>query len=235
MNKFLNTKDRIELARNGNENVLSELVKENTPLVKSIAKRFIDRGTDFDDLVQIGMIGLIKAIRGFDFEYDTALSTYAVPLIYGEIKRFLRDDGIIKISREIKTNAMHIRRFEESFEQNYGCSPTVSQVAKGLNISEEDVVIALSASQPVSPLVIEGEDGDDFEIPIGVDTVDETVERFALLEAIDKLESEEKRLIELRYFKNMTQQQTARILGISQVKVSRTEKRICIKLKSLLQ
>lgn len=235
MNNFSNTKERIKLARDGDERVLSELLEENTPLVKSIAKRFLDRGADFDDLMQIGMIGLIKAIRGFDFTFDTMLSTYAVPMIYGEIKRFLRDDGLIKVSREAKTNAMHIRRFEEEYEQRFGFSPTLSEAAKGVGISEEEAVYALAAVQPVSPLTLEGDDGSKFDIPVGVDDVEESVERFALIEAIDKLEPDDRKLITLRYFKNLTQHQTARILGISQVKVSRQEKRICAKLKSILE
>ena len=235
MNSFCNTKERIRLARDGDEKVLSELLEENTPLVKSIARRFTDRGVDFDDLMQIGMIGLIKAIRGFNFEFDTALTTYAVPLIYGEIKRYLRDDGLIKVSREAKTNAMHIRRYEEEYEQLHGRSPTVEEISKHLGISSEDAVFALSSAQPVSPLIVEGDDGADFELPIGVDETDEIVEKYALWEALEKLDKDDRELILLRYFKNLTQQQTARVLGMSQVKVSRKEKRICIKLKSLLE
>lgn len=223
------------MARDGDEIVLSELIEENTPLVKSIAKRFVDRGVDFDDLIQIGMIGMIKAIRGFNFEYDTALTTYAVPLIYGEIKRFLRDDGLIKVSREAKTNALHIRRFEEEYEQTHGRSPTVEETAEALGLTLEDAVFALSSSQAVSPLITEGDDGEEYELPIGTDDTEDMIERFSLLEAIDKLGSEERQLIYLRYFKNLTQQQTAKVMGLSQVKVSRKEKRICIKLKSLLE
>lgn len=235
MNSFYNTKERIKLARDGDEKVLSALLEENTPLVKSIAKRFVDRGVDFDDLVQIGMIGLIKAIRGFNFEFDTALTTYAVPLIYGEIKRYLRDDGLIKVSREAKTNAMHIRRFEEEYERLNGRSPTIEEISEVLNITTEEAVFALSSAQPISPLIIEGDDGNDFELPVGIDETDEIIERHALFEAIDKLDKEDRELIRLRYFKNLTQQQTAKVMGVSQVKVSRKEKRICIKLKSLLE
>lgn len=235
MNSFLNTKERIKLARDGDEVVLSALLEENTPLVKSIVKRFTDRGVDFDDLMQIGMIGLIKAIRGFDFNFDTALTTYAVPLIYGEIKRYLRDDGLIKVSREAKSNAMHIRRYEEEYERFNGRSPTVEEISEALKISAEDVVFALSSSQPISPLIIECDDGTDYELPIGIDETDDIIERHALFEAINKLEKNDRELIYLRYFKNLTQQQTAKVLGISQVKVSRKEKRICIKLKSLLE
>lgn len=232
---FSNTKERIMLAKEGDEQVLSELIEENIPLVKSIAKRFMDRGTDFDDLMQIGTIGLIKAIRGFEFSYDTVLSTYAVPMIYGEIKRYLRDDGIVKVSREIKSNATAIRRYEEQFEQKHGRSPSVKELTNDIGLSEEEITLALSAVQPVSPLTVESDDGTYYEIPLGVDDSDSRIERFALGEAIDMLDKEDRKLILLRYYKNLTQQQTAKILGMSQVKVSRKEKRICSKLKSLLE
>lgn len=235
MNTFLNTKERIKKARDGDEEILSELLCENTPLVKSIVKRFLDRGADFDDLMQIGMIGLIKAIRGFDFTYDTALTTYAVPMIYGEIKRFLRDDGLIKISREVKRNAQRIRHYEEGYEQENGASPTITEISEALNITPEDVVVAMSASLPVSPLTVESEDGTSFDIPVGIDETDKTIENFALGQAIESLPENDKKLITLRFYRNLTQQQTATILGVSQVKVSRMEKRICTKLKSLLQ
>lgn len=235
MNSFANTKERIEKAKLGDEKVLSELIEENTPLVKSIAKRFLDRGTDYDDLVQIGLMGLVKAVRGFDFSFDTALTTYAVPMIYGEIKKFLRDDGIIKINRETKRNAQNIKRFEEEYEKIHGKSPTITEVSSALGLSEEDAVFALSASKPVSSLVIESEDGSEFELPVGVDETDINVERLALSETIKKLPEEDRKLIELRYFHDMTQQQTAKILGMTQVKVSRREKKICTILKTLLE
>ncbi len=235
MNSFANTKERIEKAKLGDEKILSELVEENTPLVKNIAKRFIDRGADFEDLVQIGMIGLVKAVRGFDFSFDTALTTYAVPMIYGEIKRFLRDDGIIKINRETKTNAIHIKHFSEEFEKEHGVSPTISEVSVALGLSEEDTVFALNASKPVSALVLENEEGSDFELPLGIDETDSNVEKLALAEAVKRLPDEDRRLIELRYYHDMTQQQTAKILGLTQVKVSRREKKICTFLKSLLE
>lgn len=235
MSNFSNTKERIKRAGEGDDGVLNELVLENTPLVKSIAKRFMDRGADFEDLVQIGMIGLIKAIRGFDSTYDTALTTYAVPLIYGEIKRYLRDDGIIKINRETKKNAMHIKRFEEEYEKENGRSPTVSEVSEKLGITQEDIVFALTAVQPVSALVVETEEGGEFEIPIGVDESESNIERIALLEAIEKLPKEDRELVKYRFFRDLTQQQTAKLLGITQVKVSRREKKICDILKTLLE
>ncbi len=214
---------------------MGELVVENTPLVKSIAKRFLDRGADFEDLVQIGMIGLIKAIRGFDFSYDTALTTYAVPLIYGEIKRYLRDDGIIKVNRETKKNATHIKRFEEEYEKEHGHSPTVKEVSEKLGISEEEIVFALSAVQPVSALFVETDEGGEFEIPVGVDESEKNIEKIALLEAIEKLSLEDRELIKYRFFRDLTQQQTAKLLKMTQVKVSRREKKICDILKTLLE
>lgn len=234
MSNYSNTKERIKKAGEGDTEVLSELVLENTPLVKSIAKRFLDRGADFEDLVQIGMMGLIKAIRGFDSSYDTALSTYAVPLIYGEIKRFLRDDGIIKVNRETKKNAMLIKRFEEKHEKERGVSPTVKEISENLNLSEEEIVFALSAVQPVSALLLETDDGE-FEIPIGVDESDKNIEKIALLDAIEKLSPEDRELIKYRFFRDLTQQQTAKLLGITQVKVSRREKKICDILKTMLE
>ena len=234
MSNYSNTKERIKKAGEGDGDVLSELILENTPLVKSIAKRFLDRGADFEDLVQIGMMGLIKAIRGFDSSYDTALTTYAVPLIYGEIKRFLRDDGIIKVNRETKKNAMHIKRFEEEYEKQNGLSPTVKEISENLNLSEEEIVFALSAVQPVSALLLETDDGE-FEIPGGVDESDKNIEKMALLDAIEKLAPEDRELIKYRFFRDLTQQQTAKLLGMTQVKVSRREKKICDILKTMLE
>lgn len=234
MSNYSNTKERIKKAGEGDGDVLSELILENTPLVKSIAKRFLDRGADFEDLVQIGMMGLIKAIRGFDSSYDTALTTYAVPLIYGEIKRFLRDDGIIKVNRETKKNAMHIKRFEEEYEKQNGLSPTVKEISENLNLSEEEIVFALSAVQPVSALLLETDDGE-FEIPVGVDESDKNIEKMALLDAIEKLAPEDRELIKYRFFRDLTQQQTAKLLGMTQVKVSRREKKICDILKTMLE
>lgn len=228
-------KNRIMLARDGSDSALDELVRENTPLVKSIAKRFIDRGAEFEDLVQIGTIGLIRAIRGFNFEFETALSTYAVPMITGEIKRFLRDDGIIKVGRETKSCAMRIRRFSADFETREGRSPTVGEVTSALEISEEEMVFALNATLSVGGLETKGEDGEWFETLPGVDSIEESFDKIAVAAALERLSSKERQLIALRYFRGLTQEETARILGLTQVKVSRNEKKICAKLKSFLE
>ena len=230
-----NTKERIERAQNGSDEELAALVSENIALVKSIAKRFVDRGADFEDLVQIGAIGLIRAIRGYKSEYGTALSTYAVPMISGEIKRFLRDDGIIKVGREVKTNAARVRRFVSEFESREGRNPTTAEVGEGLKLSDEEIIFALEATQTLAALEWEDADGDYHEISVAVDEENENIDRIALKQALEKLSPEEEKIIRLRYFKGLTQQKTAEILGLTQVKVSRDEKKICIKLKSLLE
>lgn len=230
-----NTKERIERAQNGSEEELSLLVSENIALVKSIAKRFVDRGADFEDLVQIGAIGLIRAIRGYDPDYGTALSTYAVPMISGEIKRFLRDDGMLKVGREVKTNAARVKRFISEFEAREGRSPTTSEVSLALELSDEDIIFALEATQTLAALEWEDADGEYHELAVPFDEENENIDRIALKEALEKLSPDEEKIIRLRYFKGLTQQKTAEILGLTQVKVSRDEKKICIKLKSLLE
>jgi RNA polymerase sporulation-specific sigma factor len=230
-----NTKERIILAQQGNEEEFNALVKENIALVKSIAKRFVDRGADFEDLVQIGSIGLMRAIRGFNFEFGTALSTYAVPMISGEIKRFLRDDGLLKVGREIKANAAKIRRYSSEFEAREGRTPTTLEVSEALNLSLEDITFALDATQVPTALEWEDEDGESHELCIGVDEEGENIDRIALREAMKRLLPEEEMLIRLRYYKGLTQQKTAELLGLTQVKVSRDEKKICAKLKSWLE
>ncbi len=227
--------ERIKRAQEGDEEELSRLVCDNIALVKSIAKRFVDRGAEFEDLVQIGAIGLVRAIRGFNFEYGTALSTYAVPMIAGEIKRFLRDDGLLKVGREAKANAVRIRRLASELEARDGRSPTVTELSEVLGLSVEDTVFALEATQTVSPLEWEDSDGESHELSIGVDDEDKNVDRIAVSEALKRLSAEEELLIRLRYFHGLTQQKTAELLGLTQVKVSRDEKKICTKLKRWLE
>ncbi len=231
----INTKERIMSAKNGNEEDFSALVSENIALVKSIAKRFADRGVDYEDLVQIGTIGLMRAIKGFDFNFGTTLSTYAVPLIIGEIKRFLRDDGLIKVGREAKTLSAKIKKFSSEFELSFGRSPTVDEVSASLGVDCEQIVFALDATRMPSALEWEGDDGERHEIPAGFDNVEESIDKIALDAALQKLSPFEQKLIKLRYYKGLTQQKTAQILGVTQVKISRDEKKICAKLKTLLE
>lgn len=233
--EHINDYAMITEAQNGNEKALEDIVKTNIGLVKSIAVRFSDRGAEYEDLIQIGTIGMIKAVRKFDISYNTAFSTYAVPMIIGEIKRFLRDDGIIKISRTAKKNAHDISKFREEFISGHGCEPTIDEIVKELGITAEDAVFAIESAQPVCSIYRESDDVPGIEDTVGnEDDIEKLCETLSLKESISLLDDNEKKLICLRYFKNLTQQQTAKILGYSQVKVSREEKRIFQKLRELL-
>ena len=233
--EYINDYDIIIRAQNGDEKALETIVNTNIGLVKSIAIRFSDRGVEYEDLVQIGTIGMIKAIRKFDTSYNTVFSTYAVPMIIGEIKRFLRDDGLIKVSRTTKKNAHSISKFREEFLITQGREPTIDEIVCTLEITPEEAVFALEATQPVCSIHRESDDAPGVEDIVGSDDgIERLCESISLKESISALDEQERKLIFLRYFKNLTQQQTAKILGYSQVKVSREEKRIFQKLRDLL-
>lgn len=209
------------------------LVKENMGLVKSIAFRFRDRA-EIDDLIQLGVIGLIKAIRGFSFERETVLSTYAVPLITGEIKRFLRDDGTVKVSRELKKRGRTVLKAREYIISETGNEPTLKYLAEYCGLSEEQTLEALDCALPILS----------FSSPVGDKTVEEYVgedhmspltESIALRQAVDALPADERKLVECRFYRGLSQQQTGKILGCTQVKISRMEKRIIEKLRQQLE
>lgn len=225
----------IERAKDGDGKALDTLVFENTGLVRSIAIRFSRRGVDYEDLCQIGHIGMIKAIRNFDISRGTEFSTYAVPLIIGEIKRFLRDDGEIKIGRELKRKNAKLMAERERFIAKNGCEPTVSQLAEICDFSEEETIESISISSLTISLSEQiGEDGT-LEDLLGRDFTPEINEKIALKQAIQKLNFEEREIIMLRYFKNMTQSETGRALGMTQVTVSRKEAKALSQLKVLLE
>ena len=207
-------------------------------LVRSIAFRFRDRGTDIDDLIQIGTIGMIKAVRSFQFEREVAFSTYAVPLIMGEIKRHLRDDGPVKISRVYKKLSMELGRARNKILTDEGREPSVIELAEICGISIEDAAIALEAVNPISSLSETYGDDEKLTLESQLASDDHEIERLndklALSQAISKLPFDWRKIITLRYFRNMTQQQVADALGLSQVKVSREEKKILAFLKSEL-
>lgn len=213
------------------EQALETLVEENTGLVRSIAVRFMGRGVDYDDLCQIGHIGMIKAIRNFDLNRNTEFSTYAVPLIIGEIKRFLRDDGEIKIGRELKRRGALVYSAREKFIIQNGAEPTVSELAKICGLTEEETVECMTAS--ASPISLSEQVGEDATLEdfIGRDFTPEINEKIALRQAIEKLPFEEREIIMLRYYKNLTQSETGRALGMTQVTVSRKENKALEKLK----
>ena len=230
-----NDRETISLAAQGDEEALEQLVNDNMGLVKSVAKRFLGRGTDFEDLVQIGTIGLIKAIRNFDTNQNCVLSTYAVVLIVGEIKRHLRDDGMIKISRSTKANSTKIAAYTKEFQQKNNRLPQIKEIAKDLELSEEEIIIATESKQAVLSLFEKpSEDQKRPEETFGEDHFEKVYEKLSIEQEIEKLNENEQLLLRLRYKKNLTQSQTAKIMGVSQVKISREEKKIFEKLRTAL-
>lgn len=234
--------DNITLLRrysSGDKEALEELVKENMGLVRSIALRFTGRGCEFDDLMQIGSIGLLRAARSFDESRGCMFSTYAVPLIIGEIKRFLRDDGIIKVSRSLKSTGLTVMKNKELFLQQYGREATVSELASFCGITVEEVVQSVEACSPISSLsdvTSPDEQPLEYYLPGEKENpADAITDKIALSEAIRKLPEQRRKIIYLRFFKDMSQQQTATALGITQVKVSREEKLIFEQLRKALK
>lgn len=215
----------------GDDTALSELVEENMGLVRSIALRFKDRGTEYEDLLQIGVIGMIKAAKSFDFSYDTVFSTYAVPLIMGELRRHLRDDGPIKVGRKAREQSFAILRYRENFAKEKGREPQLSEISAALDMTAEEIASSLAATAAPRSLhekMGDGEDGIELEemIPDPNNPVDILTDRLALRQAVATLDPMQQKIIYLRYIKEFSQQRTGQLLGLSQVKVSREEKKI---------
>lgn len=222
----------------GDAEALDKLVSINMGLVKSIAARFRDRGCEYEDLIQIGIIGMIKAARSFDFNYNTVFSTYAVPLIVGEIRRFLRDDGIVKVSRGIKKQGVGVMRKREEFIRVNGREPRVNELAELCGMEPGELVYALESVSPVYSLneTVGGEEGLTLENVIADrdNAIDGLTDKIALAEAIKKLPKIQRQILTLRYYRDLSQQQTGEMLGLTQVKVSREEKKIIEKLREAL-
>lgn len=232
----MDTLNVINQAQNGDETAREKLVLENTGLIWSVVKRFLNRGYEKEDLFQIGCIGLLKAIDRFDTEYNVTFSTYAVPLIMGEIRRFLRDDGIIKISRSIKENQYKIIKKTEELQKQINREPTVEELAVSCELTVEEVLGAMEAAGRVESLYKENDE------QILMDRVqatpspeNEIVDKLLLSQALESLEKEEKKIIILRYFKNKTQSETGKLLNKTQVQISRMEKRILLELRGIIQ
>ena len=217
----------LRAAKAGDRAASEKLIVENAGLIWSIARRYFGRGVDADDLYQLGCVGFLKAIAGFDPGYGTQFSTYAVPKISGEIRRFLRDDGSVKVSRGLKERASAIRGARAALEQTLGREPTVSELAERLSLTPEEIAEAVAASEPAQSLQREcGEEGFTLEQTLGDYGQEERlVERFALRSAVERLPEKESQVIALRYWRGMTQEAAARVLGVSQVQVSRLERR----------
>lgn len=233
--QYQSTREKLERARAGDERAREELVEENIALVRYLVKRFIGRGAETEDLFQYGCIGLLKAIDRFDPDYPVQFSTYAVPVILGEIRRFLRDDGPIHISRTIHDNARRVAAFRQEWLTAHGCEPKLDEIAQALSLSQEDVVMALNAPGRVRSLSepIAGGDGDLRLMDVlGSEPMREVDSRITLSQLLRDLSDEERTLIVRRYFKSHTQSEIARDMGISQVQVSRLESRILKKMRA---
>lgn len=227
----------IEKSHAGDKQAREVLIEKNLGLVHHIVKRFLNRGVDAEDLFQIGCIGLMKAIDKFDLGFDVKFSTYAVPMISGEIKRFLRDDGMVKVSRSLKENGWKITRAREQFQHEHGREPTLEEIAKVTGLSTEEAVMAMDAGAEVESIYKSIYQSDGNEIYLVDQIASKNNEREKLLnhmllkQLLSELEGEEKELIRLRYFQGKTQTEVAGRLGISQVQVSRMEKKILRRLR----
>ncbi len=230
------TLELLKKAQNGDENAKNLLIKENTPLVKCVIKHYKMKGIEYEDLFQLGCVGFVKAINKFDISYNVKFSTYAVPMILGEVKRYLRDEGYIKVSRSIKHQANEIKKFIEKYNTKHSITPSLELIAKQFNMDIQDVVFTLDATRlPVS--IYDSLDNDDStslveKISNDNENIDSTLEKITLKNLINKLPPKERKIIILRYFKDRTQMEIAEELGISQVQISRIENKILKDLKS---
>lgn len=219
---------------------MEELIKTNSGLVWNIVKRFTGRGYEAEDLYQIGTIGLIKAIKRFDINLEVQLSTYAVPYILGEIKRFIRDDGTIKVSRQIKELAIKIKMLQKEYLNKKGEEISISQLAEKLEVTKEEIAAAIESSNPVDSIYASEGTSDDQrtlveKIANPKDEYSSLLDKITLKEIINKLDERERKIILLRFYKEQTQSQVGKILGITQVQVSRIEKKVLEKMKTKLE
>ena len=230
------TEELIAKAQQGDREASEALVEENSGLIWSVARRFLGRGTEADDLYQLGCLGFLKAVEGFDLGYGTQFSTYAVPKIAGEIRRFLRDDGAVKVSRGVKERGTAIRTARDRLTHLLGREPTLSELSEETGLETEEIAAAEEANLPVASLQMEtGDGGFTLESVLGTEGMEEgVVEKLALRGAIESLPDREKQVIFLRYYKNLTQDKAAKVLGVSQVQVSRIERKAMERLRSIL-
>ena len=230
-------RELIQKAQQGDTAASEKLVQDNSGLIWSVARRFIGRGTEAEDLYQLGCLGFLKAVEGFDSEFGTQFSTYAVPKISGEIRRFLRDDGAVKVSRGIKEKAATIKMARNTLTQALGREPTIQEISRQTGFSPEEIALAESATAAIGSIQQDaGEDGFCLEnILTDTESEERLVERIALRQAVDVLPEREKMVIKLRYFHGLTQQRVAKVLDVSQVQISRIEKKALALLRERLQ
>lgn len=222
-------RELLTLAKEGDLLARKEMIEQNTKLVWSIVQRFSNRGVDLEDLFQIGCIGLVKSVDKFDLSYDVKFSTYAVPMIIGEIQRFLRDDSVVKVSRSIRETTIRIKNEMERFSKQHERYPTLNELAEQLQLKVEDVVLAFDALRDPASLheqLIDGEDGVTLMDQMRDERAEKAFHHFFVEELINRLDEREQLLIRMRFFSDFTQTEVAQRLGVSQVQVSRMEKRI---------
>ncbi|ADK16440.1 MULTISPECIES: RNA polymerase sporulation sigma factor SigF [Clostridium] len=230
----------IKYAKKGDKDALNKLVELNLPLVASISKKFLNRGYEYEDIFQIGCMGLMKAVNNFNEEYNVKFSTYAVPMILGEIKRFLRDDGMIKVSRSVKNTAKKIHYDREALTKKLNREPTIQELAEYSGVEVEELIFATESASSLQYLydTIHQDDGSPVLL---IDKISENpkedvemVDKIALKEALNNLDVKSRQIIMLRYFKDKTQVQVAKMLGINQVQVSRIEKKVLKTMREIL-
>ena len=230
------TKELIRRAKKGDNAAKEALIVNNTLLLKSIVKRYLGKGVEYDDLYSLACMGLLKAITGFDERFDVRFSTYAVPMIAGEIKRFLRDDGSVKVSRALKKAAREINRYIEHYTVEHGSQPTVKELAAAFHMEEGEVVFTLGSGRMPISIDEEGEYKDEKTTTLAEklpsrDDPEDMIDRMVLKEAIERLSERDKKIVVLRYFRDMTQSEVAKAIGVSQVQISRIESRIISQFK----
>ena len=236
MNGTISSPELLAAARQGDNRACEQVLEENNGLIWSIVRRYYGRGVEPEDLYQLGCIGFLKAVQGFDPDYGTQFSTYAVPKIAGEIRRFLRDDGAVKVSRRLKERGISIRSLRSRLVSELGREPTLSELSELSGLTPEEIAAAETATEPVVSLQAEtGENGLTLEGMLSEGNLEENlVEKLALKSALEALPEREKQVLLLRYYKGLTQTQAAKVLGVSQVQVSRLERRGVDKLRGQL-
>lgn len=227
----------IALAQQGDQAALEALVSENAGLIWSVTRRFLGRGTEADDLYQLGCLGFLKAVEGFDLEYGTQFSTYAVPKIAGEIRRFLRDDGAVKVSRTIKEQAASIKIARNKLNHTLQREPTVNELSELTGLTPEEIAVAETATAATESIQREsGEDGFTLEDVLSdTQTEEALVEKISLRQAISRLPERERTVIQLRYYHGLTQERVAKVMSVSQVQISRIEKKALANLRQLME
>ncbi|HEY8419306.1 MAG TPA: SigB/SigF/SigG family RNA polymerase sigma factor [Clostridia bacterium] len=230
------TIELIAKAQKGDEEAKTKLLIHNAPLIKSIIRRYVNKGVDYDDLYQLGSMGFLKAIKNFDTSFNVKFSTYAVPMIAGEVKRFLRDDGYIKVSRTLKMLSNKINQFIEDYKKNHANDPSIDIIAKEFNLEPQEIVFAMDSAKLPMSLYEKNDESDSASLIDKIssenENTDDVLDKLILTDIINELSEREKKIIIMRYFRDKTQSEIAAMLGVSQVQVSRLESKIIQKIKN---